>query len=572
MESHPINESANSSPRSSRPDATWDVDTSLPPFQAPSSASCVAMAATSSPPSRQISLLPTDEDLENMIEEYDRTTSVSPLKPSRLRLFLFPSKPETAASMGSLLDDAKSETWFVDALNGAGLLPRGLSESAAIDTLLELNNRGIIMVNSGDSCADLEAQNDEQSLGNINKQVVCVGKSSNAAQEMVLDSPPMMETSSSFGSSTSTPSMANLPPIKVRGTEGYMMVGLDEQFSHQVSIASSLANAVSPPPGPCVGVAATSGGGGLAVGGENVQGRVICDDEKSEKSDHGTVAPTGLRKPPLPLQPVQRKLVDIHNLPSPDSKHAGGYNLPSPDSVASDCSIASAGSLSKHTTYQDMNRENRVPTPLLDPKTINNIQEPPNPPQISIQQQQQQQQFINHQAPPPHYIQQHSYYPMYLHPQTQKPQPIQHHQTDPQYPPPMYLLPPGLTPTQPCYDASNRSLTPPPPHYQTNKPEMAASANMSPMYVHVPTSNQYQQQYINLSQIPNQGQPNNVGGYEYSHHMQDQVYYGQHMAASAPPPPSQYQTMTPAAAAVMYSQASAQPRVTRCATTIVMEN
>ncbi|KAK6127685.1 hypothetical protein DH2020_038559 [Rehmannia glutinosa] len=345
MESHPINESANSSPRSSRPDATWDVDTSLPPIPGAKLRLMCSYGGHIIPRPHDKSLcyvggdtrivvvdrhsslaelhsrlshtllngrhftlkyqlptedldslisLATDEDLENMIEEYDRTTSVSPLKPSRLRLFLFPSKPETAASMGSLLDDAKSETWFVDALNGAGLLPRGLSESAAIDTLLELNNRGIIMVNSGDSCADLEAQNDEQSLGNINKQVVCVGKSSNAAQEMVLDSPPMMETSSSFGSSTSTPSMANLPPIKVRGTEGYMMVGLDEQFSHQVSIASSLANAVSPPPGPCVGVAATSVGA-VAVGGENMQGRVICDDEKSEKSDHGTVAPTGLR-------------------------------------------------------------------------------------------------------------------------------------------------------------------------------------------------------------------------------------------------------------------------------------
>ncbi|KAI3463761.1 hypothetical protein Pfo_020424 [Paulownia fortunei] len=500
--------------------------------------------------------LATDEDLENMIEEYDRTTS-----------------PETTASMGSLLDDAKSETWFVDALNGAGLLPRGLSEPAAIDTLLELDHG---MVNS-DSCADLEAQN--ESLVN-NKQVVAKSN----AQEVVLDSPPVVETSSSFGSSSSSPSMANLPPIKVRG-ESYMMVGLDEQLSHVV-IASSLANAASPPL-PYFSVAGLTSGGGVnssAVGGENLS-RVICDDEKSEKSDQGTVAPTGLRKPPLPLQPVQRKLVDIHNLPSPDSKHAGGYNLPSPDSVASDCSIASAGSLSKHTFYPDgvqlVNREHRVPTPVIDQK-ISNIQEPSC--QVSVQQlvdtvsvppPHQHQQFIR-PCPTTHYIQHpavpmSSYYPMYLHPQTQ--QSIQH-QTDPQYP--MYLLPP-LTQTQPCYDAhSNRPLTPPPnnmvpykeaipPLYPT-KHEMAANMHpttgtgATPVMVQVPT-HQFQQQYIGLSQIPPPAQSNAASaaganyGYEYSHHMQDQVYYAQHLAASAPP--SQYQTMTPAAA-VMFSQASSQ--------------
>ncbi|KAL3640751.1 hypothetical protein CASFOL_015719 [Castilleja foliolosa] len=441
--------------------------------------------------------LSTDEDLDNMIEEYDRTatistTSASPLKPpSRLRLFLFPSMPETAASMGSLLDDAKSETWFVDALNGAGLLPRGLSESAAIDTLL-----------------DLEAQNEESSLGNNVKQVV--GKSNNDQNqvEMVsIDSPPMVETNSSFESSSSSPSMANLPPIKVRGGEVYMMMaGLDEQFSH-VSIV----------------------------------------DEKSD-------AATGrLRKPPLPLQTVQRKLVDIHNLPSPDSKHAVPYSLPSPDSVTSDNSNASPGSLSKQNTiYQDAARQhmNQInPTPSSDPKTItSNITQEPTPqvliqhqsdpapvphPNQHHQQQQQQQQFIH----PHHNYIHHSFYPMYLHPQTQ--QPVQH-QTDQPYP--IYLLPP------------NNAV----PNYPT-KPEMAGNihpgvgSGATPVYVQVPT-NQYQpqqQQYDNAANY----------GYEYNphprHHMADQLYYGRQMAGSAPPPqPSQYQTMTPAT--VMLAQTSSQ--------------
>ncbi|KAK7320129.1 hypothetical protein RJT34_04863 [Clitoria ternatea] len=70
----------------------------------------------------------TDEDLQNMIEEHDRHA------PSRLRMFLFFNKPQTALSMSSLslLDaDPNSETWFVDALNSSGMLTRGVSDSAA---------------------------------------------------------------------------------------------------------------------------------------------------------------------------------------------------------------------------------------------------------------------------------------------------------------------------------------------------------------------------------------------------------------------------------------------------------
>lgn len=95
----------------------------------------------------------TDEDFDNMIDEYDRTASVSPLRPSRVRVFLFFNMPETAMSMGNLLEDAKSETWFVDALNNAEILPRGHSDSATMGCLVNLDG----VVNS-DSCSNLEAQ------------------------------------------------------------------------------------------------------------------------------------------------------------------------------------------------------------------------------------------------------------------------------------------------------------------------------------------------------------------------------------------------------------------------------
>ncbi|KAL2527480.1 Octicosapeptide/Phox/Bem1p family protein [Abeliophyllum distichum] len=180
--------------------------------------------------------------------------------------------------MGSLLDDAKSETWFVDALNNTGLLPKRLSESVGIDNLLELD--GIQKI---DYSANLEAQNDN--LG-VNKQL-----------HSNLPDSPMVETSS-FGSSSSSPSMSNLPPIKVKIESGDgkfhdQMVGLDEQYSH-VSIAPNEA----PPTnfGGATTVSTVAGVNTTAITSEHLS-RVISEYEKSD----------GLWKLPLPLQPVQRK-------------------------------------------------------------------------------------------------------------------------------------------------------------------------------------------------------------------------------------------------------------------------
>lgn len=246
-----------------------------------------------------------------MIEEYERTASISPMKTSRLRLFLFLAKPETAASMGCLLNDAKSETWFVDALNGTGLnIPRGLSDSAAIDNLLEFDDQ-IVNNNNTDHCMDLEAHSEPL---NENKML----KNMQDVQSSMPDS-PVVETNSSFGSSSSSPSMSNLPPIRVRvETNGArlqdQMAGLDEQFSHMsTSVATNVHNQgdgvvmlSAPPPIPVV--SSTT----VCCANPN---RVVSDDERSDQG-----APSGFRKPPLPLQPVPRRLGhDAYNLPSPDS-------------------------------------------------------------------------------------------------------------------------------------------------------------------------------------------------------------------------------------------------------------
>lgn len=267
----------------------------------------------------------TNEDLDNMIEEYDRITSASPLKSSRLRLFIFLAKPETAASMGSLLDDAKSETWFVDALNGAGLLPRGLSDSAAIDCFLDRDA-------SGDSCTHVEAQTDS----------LCNTKHGKSGQEVhSVPSSPMVETASSFGSSSSSPSMANLPPIRVRAEDGGLRlhdhkVGLEEEFAYMSTNPQTVVQKQdegfvvlsAPPPLPSSAIVGGTAAAAAAESGEKPS-RGFSDDERSDQGVR-----IRFRKPPLPLQPVQRRLDDGFNLPSPDSKHGGGLNFPSPDSVA----------------------------------------------------------------------------------------------------------------------------------------------------------------------------------------------------------------------------------------------
>lgn len=245
----------------------------------------------------------TDEDLENMIEEYDRLMAASDstlTTSSRIRLFLFFNKPETAASMGAFLDDAKSETWFVDALNGSGLLPRGLSDTT-MDCLLNLDNDN-----------DLEAQPAENDHSKQVKNMV------HDVQYSLPDS-PVVETSSSFGSSSSSPSMSNLPPIRVRVED--QKNGIEEQFA-QMTFAHTgfqkpqdegmVVYSGAPPPMP---VAAANALPAMHIGmpSENTS-RVLSDDERS---DHNV--PVRSRKPPLPLQPVQHKACAAYNLPSPDS-------------------------------------------------------------------------------------------------------------------------------------------------------------------------------------------------------------------------------------------------------------
>lgn len=96
----------------------------------------------------------TDEDVENMMEEYDRLSHNHNPRSARLRLFLFNNGEDSrASSISSILDGSSNrEQWFLDALNGGGAQPststgleRGRSEASSIvsevpDYLFGLDN------------------------------------------------------------------------------------------------------------------------------------------------------------------------------------------------------------------------------------------------------------------------------------------------------------------------------------------------------------------------------------------------------------------------------------------------
>ncbi|KAF5469098.1 hypothetical protein F2P56_013194 [Juglans regia] len=517
----------------------------------------------------------TDEDLDNMIEEYDRTNSVSSLKPtSRLRLFLFFFKPETVASMGSLLDDAKSETWFVDALNNAGLIPRGLSDSATMGMECTLS---LDRVRGSDSCPDLEARAAD-SLGD-NKQVKNIVHDVHSMPEST-----MAENTSSYGSSSSSPSMSNLPPIRVRVEDNgparvlqEQKVGMEEQFA-QMSFApsgmkqddaSGLSSHVVPPP--ATDMASTNP---MVVSNEIVN-QVFSDDERSDQR----VPAVGFRKPPLPLQPMH-------------TKAGGGYSLPSPDSIASDSSIASASSTSKHMYHQDQGhvatRDSRAPnspstnSDIPDSCSRTQLQQVDQDPVYTLPPQLDQQQQFFHAStryiPPPATGQQvpmSAYYPVYAPSQQQL-----LHANEQQHA--VYVMPTAAQAQQ--YNTSMHSAISDstmvtayaaykdaiPPIYPTKTATSATPDQMvgsvyrttltsAPQLVQVP-SNQFQQQYVGFSQMQHPSQSiaiassNNANyGFEYTNSPNDQVYYT-HQAA---PLPTQYQTMT-AAAAITLSDASKQ--------------
>ncbi|KAK8554065.1 hypothetical protein V6N13_072983 [Hibiscus sabdariffa] len=167
-----------------------------------------------------------------MIDEYDRTCSqtTSSSKSFRIRLFLFPFNPDgtlaSSHSIGPIINNStKSDEWFLNALNGSGLLNRGFSDPTTNVNLLGLDDDrqgNVVEVGLKD-----EGSGSQKNM-NLESQDA----------HSVLDS-PMLETSS-FGSTFSSPSLANLPPIRVHAeNQKEHKVGIEEQFAQFTVTASA---------------------------------------------------------------------------------------------------------------------------------------------------------------------------------------------------------------------------------------------------------------------------------------------------------------------------------------------
>ena len=250
---------------------------------------------------------------------------------------LFPSKPEGASSIGLILDGSnRSENWFLNALNGAAAIQRGFSDPASVNCLLGLEENGNNFGNS-DSKEMMEAAaaaaavnhgggGSEGTLAKLGNQ-----NQSNPDIRSVPDS-PIIETTSSFGSTNSSPSLANLPPIRVHVEDGSSRVseqhrvGIEEQFAQMgVSCVQNQKQQgeegfvvlSSPAPAVVTGVPA------------DYPNRVFSDDERS---DHGV--PVGYRKPQQQASqpPIGQPLMTSQS--QAQQKQMGGGELHSPDSVS----------------------------------------------------------------------------------------------------------------------------------------------------------------------------------------------------------------------------------------------
>ncbi|GJN05861.1 hypothetical protein PR202_ga23530 [Eleusine coracana subsp. coracana] len=303
----------------------------------------------------------TDEDLDNLIDEYDRIAASSSgsgsSRTSRIRLFLFPAKPESSSSLGSLLDDSsKSENWFVDALNSAisGSLdgiPRGIStDSASVNCLLGLEDDSSVHSRSGvPNSAPTEDQRANQQK--LPAAAAAAGRHPHDVPS-VPDS-PMLDKNSSFGSTSSAPSLSNLPPIRVRAEDRQPgpPVAVEDHFA-QMGISEQL---VPPPvvymqPPQQVPVPAMAVPVAASMSPSEASSRVFSDDDN--KSDHGGAG----RKPQPPKQesppvadPTNRAV--YYNDRSPPSElrrdmpvgtDAGSYRIAvsTPDAVAAPAAVA----------------------------------------------------------------------------------------------------------------------------------------------------------------------------------------------------------------------------------------
>ncbi|RWV86656.1 hypothetical protein GW17_00051422 [Ensete ventricosum] len=552
----------------------------------------------------------TDEDLENMIEELDRISAATAAPASstgggsarspRLRLFLFPSISDSAPSsaIGSLLDDSKSETWFVDALNSAigGMGVDALStDSASVNCLLGLEDDSSVHSRRGGGGG---GHSDAEQL--VLPRPDSSGKLVRHGQDVhSVPGSPMLDKVSSFGSTSSAPSLSNLPPIPVpadgRAAAEQRISGIDDHFAHMGLSPDSATwpdegfketryppHHQPPPPIPLPTAVAPSS---TTSPTENLN-RDFSDDDKS---DHG-----GALRPSQPTKPTQ---IDAPT-PDPMSRYHLSCVSTSPTSKNGEfCQNFLLLISSSRPTYLNPSSDAiyRGPSPVTD--APGHVMASP---QLEQLQQQQSHPHLNQRQQPqltsanPHYIHHHhpaagtvvpmpSYYSIAAHSMQKSPQT---YQFDPQIP--MYYMPvrhtspftlgttvqPNLL--DPSYISSTAAPAVPAPGIVT-KPDLPgsyyktaattpAAAALQPQLIHVaanqthpyagPGYNVIQHPHLSQSQSP--ATMTNLGYEAAAVPVHPQMYYSQ---ASSRPVHPQYQgvsstTVIPDAAALGDSNTS----------------
>ncbi|CAM8881432.1 unnamed protein product [Rhodiola kirilowii] len=261
-----------------------------------------------------------DEDLDNMIDEFDRIcATTTAAKSSRLRVFLFPNTRESASSIELIFGGSvKSEDWFYNALNGSNASAK---DAKSVNSLLGLESDSIA-VNNGGNPSELETLQADLSKNQ---------KWNNQDAPLNPDS-VMIETSSSFGSTSS--SLANLPPIRVR-VEG-VGVGGNKAQDQRVAVEEQFAQMdVSAGGKQDDGLAATASLPILTTlipstmnpgigGGELPEQIVSDDDDDDERSDQAVSVGHG-RTQTKPL---------LHTRSQPQQKQTGIFDIASPNSAS----------------------------------------------------------------------------------------------------------------------------------------------------------------------------------------------------------------------------------------------
>ncbi|XP_021598504.1 uncharacterized protein LOC110604584 isoform X3 [Manihot esculenta] len=148
----------------------------------------------------------TDEDIDNMMEEYDRILLNQNPRSARLRLFLFSNGEDSrASSITSLLDGSTNrEHWFFDALNSGPGLERGRSEASSIVSEVP------------DYLFGLDNSDDPQPRENKVKSRLVMHdnvSASDPGSPAPVVSSPYCSTSSAV---PAVPSIPDLPPVKTK--------------------------------------------------------------------------------------------------------------------------------------------------------------------------------------------------------------------------------------------------------------------------------------------------------------------------------------------------------------------